>query len=241
MNFFRNFPKVIYTFGDEGEQAVMQNITAYADIVEDFRDNASFYRDYHIVTGERPDQVSMKLYGDPSFHWTLFLMNESLLKHGWPLTQEELEHQIKRDFNGTVLKTKDQLFDKFYIGETVQDNITGATGVVVDRDLKLGHITLEQVEGIFQEGNLVTSQTNLTDTITIDRSMAEHLAPIYYIDADDEEIVDFCPFTGPGEFQVPITRLDFYISENDKLKQIKVLRPEAVRDVSSAFHDAIGS
>ena len=238
MNFFHNFPKVIYKFGDQGEGAIMQNITAYADVVEEFKENASFYADYHIVTGERADQVSMKLYGDPSYHWLLYLMNDNIMSQGWPLSQEDLEREIKNDFPGTVIKTKDQIFNKFYIGERVQDNTTGATGVVVSRDLNLGHIILDQVEGIFQKDSLVTSLST-SQTITVDSSMAEYLAPVYYI--KDNEIIDFDPFNDIGEFVLPVTRLDHYISENDKLKKIRVLRPQALRQVANAFYEAIGS
>ena len=52
MSFFKNFPFVEYNFGDEINPAVFQNLTAYVDIVDQFKDDLSFYELYHIKDNE---------------------------------------------------------------------------------------------------------------------------------------------------------------------------------------------
>ena len=54
---------------------MFQNLTAYVDIVDRLKDNIAFYEYYYIIEGDRPDQVSMQLYGTTNAYWTFFIFN----------------------------------------------------------------------------------------------------------------------------------------------------------------------
>ena len=45
-NYFEYFPKVFYNFGNEKTSDVFQNITVYADIIDQIKDAKSLYTDY---------------------------------------------------------------------------------------------------------------------------------------------------------------------------------------------------
>ena len=62
MTYFRDFPRVLYTFGNEETADAFENIALYADTIDQVRDAVGLYEDYYIQNGERPDQVSFKLY-----------------------------------------------------------------------------------------------------------------------------------------------------------------------------------
>ena len=73
MSYFKYFPKVPYKFGNETSQDTFENISVYADIIDQIKNDVAAYEEYYILPGERPDQVSLKLYDTPNYHWTFFL------------------------------------------------------------------------------------------------------------------------------------------------------------------------
>mgnify|MGYP001372679124 CR=1 FL=1 len=93
-DFFNKFSRVDYIFGDDyfvkggGDFALelIQNLTSYVEVVDSIKQNSSFYSKYQILEGDRPDQVSQKLYGTPNYHWTFYIMNDNIRASGWPLT-----------------------------------------------------------------------------------------------------------------------------------------------------------
>lgn len=106
--FFKHFPQVEYNFFVETDKKIARKIQLnVADIfrnvdVDDFAiDNYVTYLLYDIQDGERPDVVSQKLYGTTDYHWTFFVVNNSL-KNGlqdWPLSSGQLERFMQVYFD----------------------------------------------------------------------------------------------------------------------------------------------
>lgn len=241
MAYFKNFPKVLYSFGD-GNVAAMKDLTVYAEIIDEIKNNGSFYSSYYIKDGERPDQTAFKLYKNSELHWTLYLLNDSIRDLGWPMKNTDVVEKVKTDYPGLVLRTTNQIFDKFKVGTRVRGYESGAEGTIVFRDLNLGHVVLEDVTETFDPNELVGELDNNGDlnnvTITILSATPEHLAPRFHLDADGEE-VDYDQFTPDGELVTEVSQLDYYISQNDKQRQISVLRPNVLNQVVLAFRDAV--
>lgn len=93
-NFFKNFPLIQYRFGDETSPVLFQNLTTYVDVFEQVVNQGSFYEDYYIQEGERPDTLSYKFYGTTDYYWTIYLANPKLLEKGWPLDNQRF-HDYK--------------------------------------------------------------------------------------------------------------------------------------------------
>lgn len=89
-NYFENFPKKLYKFGDDEDPIFFQKLTNYVDIIDNISQDASTYVEYEILDFERPDTLSHKLYGKSEYEWTFSLMNERLRECGWPLTLQEV-------------------------------------------------------------------------------------------------------------------------------------------------------
>ena len=66
-------------------------------VVDQVKENSSFYKNYYIRDGERPDNVSHRLYENPRLHWTFYLMNDHIREQGWPLTQRSIVEKVKED------------------------------------------------------------------------------------------------------------------------------------------------
>jgi hypothetical protein len=104
MRFFSQFPKVPYSF-DEFTPTINTSIIdiyRYVDVNRDITSDLAAYLTYSIKDGERPDQVSHKLYKTPDYHWTFFIINE-LLKDGiqnWPKSYNELDKYLDKNYGG---------------------------------------------------------------------------------------------------------------------------------------------
>lgn len=95
--FFRNFTGAVYDFNtlDFKSQRVVVDITrsiGFNDIGDVVR-----YDKYYIDDGETADSVAYKLFGDPTKHWILYLLNPDL-KNGWPFSNAELEKLIENKY-----------------------------------------------------------------------------------------------------------------------------------------------
>jgi len=239
MSYFKSFPKEFYQFGDDPNRAVMQNITAYVEIFDQARANASFYQDYYIKEGERADHVSQYFYDTPQLHWTFWMMNNHIRERGWPLTRKQVLAKVQRDYSGLVLNTSEDVSNKFHVGQQVTG--MNGSGTVVERNLQLGQVVLTDVSGYFGDGEQITSQVQESlETLLVDTSSKEHLATRYYVNADGDK-VDVQPFAQPPSNVVPVTHQEFYLEENDSLRQIRVVRPNAMGSIVSAYRKAMRS
>ena len=102
MRFFSQFPKVPYSFNQFTPSIRTQviDLYRYVDVNRQITPDLSSYLTYSIKDGERPDQVSHKLYKSPDYHWTFFVINE-LLKDGinnWPKSYVELEDYLNKTY-----------------------------------------------------------------------------------------------------------------------------------------------
>ena len=68
-------------FGNETDASLIQDLTVYVDIVDQLKDDTTSYGTYDILDGDRPDQVSFKLYGTPNYHWTFYYLNDKTILH----------------------------------------------------------------------------------------------------------------------------------------------------------------
>lgn len=243
MDFFRNFPRVDYKFGDDFEKQgggdavfeLTQDISAYVDIVDTIRQNSSYYSSYYILENDRPDVVSQKIYGTPAFHWTFFMMNDKLREFGWPLTFIELERKIKRDFPHKFIETRADLTGVFLPGERAVASTSAGNGVILRRNLDTGILFIDSTNS-FRVGETVTTATysGLTSSITVASTGEEYNAPRHYTDGSGKQ-VDIDPAVGPGAQLTEVTYYDYYLSENDRLKEINVIRPDAINEIASLY------
>lgn len=102
-NYFENFPKVDYKFGDELTTARFQHIGTYVDIVDQIKDLSAYYQTYVIQNGERPDQLSYRLYDNVNYYWTFYLLNDNLRQLGWPIRDADIFPKAQQYYPNTVL------------------------------------------------------------------------------------------------------------------------------------------
>lgn len=95
MNIFTLYPKINYDVNsfDTVRAIDIQASFKIRDYIKNYRGIA--YQPYAIQDGERPDNVSFKLYGNSRYDWLILLVNDMYsIYDDWPKSSHELERYI---------------------------------------------------------------------------------------------------------------------------------------------------
>lgn len=245
MKYFTSLERLLYKFGNEQTTVSFQDISSYVDVIDQVKDSIAFYSLYDINEGYRPDQLSLALYGTPLYYWTFFIMNDNLRQQGWPLSNEELDRVIKREYPHRTVTTRDDLTGIFKVGQTVTGSSSGATGTIAHRHLDLGQLMLDDAVGTFQDGEqlqstVVTLTEDIVQSISIVSSEEEYNSAHHYEDVNGN-IVDIDPFIGPGAQLTEITNYQRYYNENEALKRIRIIKPSIINSIITNYKKALRS
>jgi hypothetical protein len=239
MSYFTNFPNILYKFGNNETETVFQDISAYVQIIDEIKDNINFYSSYTILEGERPDQLSQKLYGTPSMYWTFFLMNDNVRQLGWPLTQPQIQELVAKQFPKKVITTVADLTGIFKVGQTITGLGSGATGTIISRRLDFGQLVINTT-GTFIAGELITSTVGTTtQSVLLSKGSTVQYETIHHWEDSDGDYVDIDPSVGTSAIYTPITFYEKYVADNDLLRTIKTIKPIAVNSVYRAFNESL--
>lgn len=239
MTYFSGFPFVVYKFGTESALTSFQNISAYVEVVDQIKDNISFYSLVTIADNERPDTLSQRLYGTPTLYWTFYLMNDKIREQGWPLNNQELETHIRKLYPLTTIITRDSLTGIMLPGQTIEGLLSGATAVIKSRRLDFGQLNVFVTSGQFQQGELIQSIVDeQMQTVQVQSVVAQYNAIRHWQDSDGT-VVDIDPTVGTSAFDTPVTFYEQTVEQNDQLKTIRVIKPSAITSVRAAFKDAL--
>lgn len=244
MSYFDNFPFVDYKFGNDENSVKFHNLTAYVDIVDQIKDNVSFYEYYNIQDNERPDTLSYLLYNDIKYYWTFFLLNDHLKHYGWPESYQQIVAQARTELSNTTLVSvqENMASSGIQIGSTVTGYVSTATGTVIDVIPDYGQIVVEVTSGTFRRGGetVFLEYNNQIVDIPIISAQEQYNSVHHYEDPDGNYIdVDYRYLRSLGSEVIPVTYLDHYIAANDRQKSIKIIKPDAIEQVYSAFNDLI--
>ena len=125
-NYFSYLPNVYvrtttYRQNNVDPYVLTKNLFRRVKIRDDVEGFVTGFTQYTIVNNERPDNVSMKMYGDPEYDWVIMMTNNiTNLYDEWPMTEDELykycvstydspegihhhESQEVKDQNGTTI------------------------------------------------------------------------------------------------------------------------------------------
>jgi len=231
--FFQGFPTINYDVYGNGRPIEVVDIFRAVRLRKAVRDEVLLYTQYTIQDGERPDHVSMNLYGSTDYYWTFFMINENLVNAftDWPITQDELEHKIALKYQGYVMSTDTDVSNKFSKGEVLQGLVSGATTTILEKDTNLGLVKIGNTTGTFTNGELIRGTTT-NDTMVLSYITSFADAVHHFEDTDGNEIMRSIN-------AIPITNSEYEIIENEKRTQIRVIRPEYISRIAEEFYQQI--
>ena len=256
MTYFNQHPNTLYRFGNNEQPILFQDLSRYADVLDQIKDNVSVYEEFTIIENMRADQISQRLYGTPNLHWTFYLLNDKLREQGWPLSEVDLLAECKKDFPNTALVTATDIIskqtnavtgitkDRIIPGATITGQNSGVSGVVDHRHVELGLVVVKGTQA-FTAGETAVLSSDTSVSMIITSVVEEHLSTHHWENASgtyvdligSNGIVDI---TG-GASNVEITQIDNFRVVNNNLKTIKVLKRDVVGQVTSAIKAAIKS
>lgn len=110
-NYFSRFPNIKYPY--EINRAGVESTITIKDyfhllkVRDDILATNSFYSPMTIKNGERPDQLSYRLYRDESLYWTILQVNDIVDVHNeWPLGNYELDQYIIKKYGSDEATTQ---------------------------------------------------------------------------------------------------------------------------------------
>lgn len=117
MNFFKFYPTVPYVFGNSNGNYTLTvtNLTVHIRLLEQLKKNITVLYDYTVQDGERPDTVSMNVYGTADYTWIILMLNSIFSLYDWPLNTDEFTNYIIERY-GSVANAQTT-----YVYQTVDD------------------------------------------------------------------------------------------------------------------------
>lgn len=93
--YFAKFPYIYYDPVGDGNFKIAKDILRRIAFRVEVKTQASFYFEYHVKDSDSPEIISDKIYGSPSYHWVVLLMNEMVDPYrDWPLSDRKLQSMI---------------------------------------------------------------------------------------------------------------------------------------------------
>jgi hypothetical protein len=236
MSYFSNFKTIPYDLNGDGVFDNITNLTSLVAASQKLLDNQVFYGYVQVLDGERPDQLSQRLYGTPQYYWSFILINKNIKNvwNDWPKNSAQLlEYSVYKyaDFAALACNTTDDLLGKFIMGEYVQGVLSGAIGQVIAVHTNDKYVVLKLISGTFRMAGEDIYGLESQDTITATEIVSRAYAPAYHVDDSTGDI------TAPrlaGTSKV--TNLDHEGFMNDRNRYVKAVKPDRIADFVAEFN-----
>ena len=90
MSYFRKFPLMAYRIKDKGEYKLMPQIIKRVKLRAGIKNGMFLFDKYDVITGEKPEDIAFKYYGDAEYHWVIMMVNNITDRYyQWPMTQPD--------------------------------------------------------------------------------------------------------------------------------------------------------
>lgn len=233
-NYFTNFPTTQYDLFFDNQTSEVIDIFRIVKVKKQYKDDITFYTYYTIQDGERPDVVSTKLYGVPSYYWTFFMVNDNLVNvhTDWPLSTSDLQTLIDKKYAGTVLTTHEDISSKFIKNNVITGLVSGATARLLDKDPNLGIIKIQLISGAFVPNEIV--RDTLTNEFAIITGQAAFKDVVHHFENVKGDYV-----TKQTIGATPISNQEHEFILNDAKSQIKIIRQQYVQNIADQFINQI--
>ena len=110
-DYFSRFPNIKYPYkinrAGITETFTIKDYFHLLKVRDEILSVDTFYSPYTVLNGERPDQISYRLYNDESLYWVILQVNDIVDVHNeWPLGNYELDQYIIKKY-GSIEKSND--------------------------------------------------------------------------------------------------------------------------------------
>ena len=237
--YFKHFPTIDFDVKNDGNLIQAKDIFRNIRVSSDAEDAITGYEYYYINDQDRPDVLASKLYGDATLYWLFWMVNDQFaIYNDWPKSQSILDKFINRKYSGKALVSNQQSDivsssdSKFLQGEKVIGSTSSAFGFVTKIDPTNKQLILNDVQGIFQDGETVTgSQSTKSFIISSVRNFSD--SPHHYVNSDGNKTT--------SETTTMVTNREYEQTLNDSKRSIKYIKtsmiPQLLREFKSMIRE----
>ena len=96
MSYFDRFPLMAYRIKEGDPLKLMPQIIKRVKLRATSKKGFLIFDKYNVKYGENPEDIATKLYGDPTLHWVVLMVNDVTDRYyQWPMTDPQFEEFLK--------------------------------------------------------------------------------------------------------------------------------------------------
>jgi hypothetical protein len=210
--YFNYFEKIPYFLDDEKKNLdLITNLSLKFKFDDNFKENKVIFYNYVVGDGETPEIVSYKFYGTPEKHWIILSLNNIIHpQFDWPLPENNLKDYIDKKYKSFTNTEIDQTGEQW-----AKTNI---------KDYFL--ITTTKTSDLEKPNELITllSKEKYDNTVSFTQEN-------YILDSGDQVEIK--------KQKSAISFYDYEIQENDRKRNIKILKNEFSSLIFEEFKNII--
>ena len=93
--YFDRFPKGSYILPGTKTFKLVSDLFRRVKIRDKIKNDASIYTEYFVSSGERPEHIAQKHFGNPELHWVVLITNNIAdALYDWPMSFSAFEEYI---------------------------------------------------------------------------------------------------------------------------------------------------
>ena len=216
MGYFRELPNIAYQSplshkNSSRDYIVIKNIFRRSKLFNYLDDNVTFFNKYVIGDGARPDLIAEELYGDPKLDYVVILVaGITKINHEWPLQDYQVYDYALQKYGSETELNENHHFETFEIKDDKGRQIL-PPNLIVDDEFK--------IDG-------TSSKYNTTYTLISQAGNTK-------LDDKDEFTVK------TDNIARAVTNLEYEHTENDKKREIDVLRESYLQMFINDLRDVV--
>ena len=88
--YFSQFPTIFYDAVGNGDEKIVTHLLKRVAVHSKAIETSSLFDTHEVRSGETPEMIAHKLYGDAEYHWVVLLMNNITDRyHQWPMNNRQ--------------------------------------------------------------------------------------------------------------------------------------------------------
>ena len=88
--YFSKFPLMVYDVKNNKNYKLLPDILKRVKLRSGLSSSRFVFDKYNVKEGENPEDIATKLYGDPTLHWVVLMVNNVTDRYyQWPMTQPQ--------------------------------------------------------------------------------------------------------------------------------------------------------
>ena len=216
MGFFRELPNIAYQSplshkNSSRDYIVIKNIFRRSKLFNYLNDNVTLFNKFVIGDGDRPDLIAEELYGDPKLDYVVILVaGITNINHEWPLQDYQVYDYALQKYGSETEMNENHHYETFEIKDDKGRQIL-PPNLIVDDEFK--------IDG-------TSSKYNTTYTLISQAGNTQ-------LDDKDEFTVK------TDNIARAVTNLEYEHTENDKKREIDVLRESYLQMFINDLRDVV--